>query len=244
MRSFKTSTNLAAGLTKERVTIQNELQKIGQTKTLLEEMRVASKSKKAEPILTAEEKASKVNKAEIKGTGFQMRMVSSLKGADMIEAQRDSRRQRHIACLQECEKFTDQFYDNFSEKKNEIKERIKVFRERSDVEVEHLMSGLSDELLLANEIGYVNGVWEKVNQQRGQRKEEVQALRTGLDDLKAFQEKGSGSYLGGMRQKLVDIAFFLAPQVDELMKQQVTDENAKYAAEHEECDAFYSDIVE
>lgn len=125
---------------------------------------MASKSKKAEPILTTEEKASKVNKAEIKGTGFQMRMVSSQKGAEMIEAQRDSRRQRHIACLQECEKFTDQFYDNFSEKKNEIKERIKLFRERSDVEVEHLMSGLSDDLLLANEIGYVNGVWEKVNQ--------------------------------------------------------------------------------
>lgn len=137
----------------------------------------------------------------------------------MIEAQRDSRRQRHIACLKECEKFVDQFYDNFSEKKNEIKERIQVFRERSNVEVDHLMEGLSDELLLANEIGYVNGVWEKVNGQRSQRNQEVQNLRKGLDDLKAFQQKGSGSYLGGMRQKLVDIAFFLEPQVDDLMKQ-------------------------
>ena len=111
---------MAAGLTKDRVTIQNELQKIGQTKSLLEEMRIASKSKKNEPILTTEEIASQKNKAEIKGTGFQMKMVSSLKGAEMIEAQRDSRRQRHIACLKECEKFVDQFYDNFSEKKNEI----------------------------------------------------------------------------------------------------------------------------
>ena len=82
-------------------------------------MRVASKSKKAEPILTVEEKASQHNKAEIKGTGFQMKMVSSLPGATMIEAQRDSRRQRHIVCLKESEKFTDQFYDNFSEKKTE-----------------------------------------------------------------------------------------------------------------------------
>ena len=32
MRSFKTTTNLAHGLTKERTTIQNELQKIGQSK--------------------------------------------------------------------------------------------------------------------------------------------------------------------------------------------------------------------
>lgn len=123
-RSFKTTSNVAHGLTKPRATIQNELQKIGQTKSLLEEMRVASKSKKVEPILTTEEKSSKVNKAEIKGTGFQMKMVQSLKGATMIEAQRDSRRQRHIACLKEAEKFVDQFYDNFSEKKSEIKERM------------------------------------------------------------------------------------------------------------------------
>jgi gas vesicle protein len=129
-------------------------------------MRVASKFKKAEPILTTEERSSKINKAEIKGTGFQMKMVSSLKGAEMIEAQRDSRRQRHIACLKECEKFVDQFYDNFSEKKNEIKDKIQNFRDRSNIEVETLMEGLTDELLLANEIGYVNGVWEKVNGQR------------------------------------------------------------------------------
>ena len=162
-------------------------------------MRVASKSKKAEPILTVEEKASQHNKAEIKGTGFQMKMTSSLKGAEMIEAQRDSRRQRHIVCLKESEKFVDQFYDNFSEKKNEIKEKIRVFLERSDVEIEEAMSGLTHEALLANEIGYVNGIWEKVNHNRSQRTQQVQNLRNGLDNLKAFQQKGSGSYIDGMR---------------------------------------------
>lgn len=55
-------------------------------KSLLEEMRQVSINKKEEPVLTIEEKASKFNKAEIKGTGFQMKMVSSLKGAEMIEA--------------------------------------------------------------------------------------------------------------------------------------------------------------
>ncbi len=55
-------------------------------------MRIASQSKKEEPILTSNERASQVNKAEIKGTGFQMKMIESLKGAQMIEAQRDSRR--------------------------------------------------------------------------------------------------------------------------------------------------------
>jgi len=102
-----------------------------------------------------------------------MKMVSSLKGATMIEAQRDSRRQRHIACLKECEKFVEQFYFNFLDRKNEIKERIKSFLERSDAEIEALMEGLSDDLLLANEIGYVNGIWEKVNMQRNSRGNEV-----------------------------------------------------------------------
>ncbi len=48
------------------------------------------------------------------------------------------------------------------------------------------MSGLTDELLLANEISYVNGIWEKVGQHRQARKDEVKQLRKSIDDLKAF----------------------------------------------------------
>ena len=81
----------------------------------------------------------------------------------MIERQRDSRRQRHIETLKESEKFVEQFYDNFCERKNEIRERVKVFFAGSDVEIDNIMKGLTDELLLANEIPYVNGVWEKVS---------------------------------------------------------------------------------
>ena len=53
-------------------------------KEQLEELK--NMKKVVEPILTAEEKASKTNKAEIKGTGFQMQMVTSEKGRVMIEA--------------------------------------------------------------------------------------------------------------------------------------------------------------
>lgn len=106
------------------------------------------------------------------------------------------------------------------------------------------MSGLSDELLLANEIGYVNGVWEKVNHQRSLRNQQVEHLRNGLDNLKIFQQKGSFSYIDGMRSKLIDIAFYLTPKVDELMKQQIEDEEEKYRLEHEECDEFYIKVVQ
>lgn len=68
--SFKNTSNLAHALTKERVQIQNDLQKISAGKEQLEALK--NMKKVAEPILTAEEKSSKINKAEIKGTGFQM----------------------------------------------------------------------------------------------------------------------------------------------------------------------------
>ena len=122
-------------------------------------------------------------------------MIQSEKGRVMIEDQRDSRRQRHIEALNESEKFVEQFYDNFAEKKTDIKERVKLFFAGSDVEITRIMDGLSDELMLANEIAYVNGVWEKVSHHRQARKDELRQLRQNFDDLKTFQRKGSGAYL-------------------------------------------------
>ncbi len=101
--------------------------------------------KTAESILTPEERASQVNKAEIKGQGFIMNMVTSEKGRQMIEDQRDNRRQRHIVALNESQKFIDQFYDNFIERKNEIREKSHIFVAASDCEIDEIMSGLTDD---------------------------------------------------------------------------------------------------
>jgi len=44
-----------------------------------------NQKKEKVPILTPDEKASKLNEADIKGTGFQMNMIKSEKGRSMIE---------------------------------------------------------------------------------------------------------------------------------------------------------------
>ncbi len=50
------------------------------------------------------------------------------------------------------------------------------------------MAGLSDELLLANEITYVNGIWEKVGTVHRQARKEVLELDgDNLDGLKDFR---------------------------------------------------------
>jgi hypothetical protein len=126
----------------------------------------------------------------------------------------------------------EQFFENFNERKNEIRERIKVFMAASDAEVDKIMAGVTDELLLANEIGYVNGNWEKVSNHRNARKDELANMRKSLDDLKTFQEKGSGGYLHNMRENLATIAFFLAPEVDQLIVKWVDTEERKYKDEH------------
>ena len=199
--------------------------------------------KVAEPILTVEEKASRVNKAEIKGTGFKMTMVSSEKGRTMIEAQRDSRRQRHIAAVNESHKFIDQFYDNFCERKNEIKERSRIFVAASDQEIGDIMGGLTDELLLENEIAYVNAIWDKVSQHRSARLADSEQLRANLDQLQVFQQKGSTGFLNKLRDDLINIAFLLEPQVDELLVEYRVKDEKRYELEHAELDVFHQDVV-
>ena len=164
----------------------------------------------------------------------------------MIEAQRDSRRQRHIAALNESHKFIDQFYDNFCERKNEIKERSRIFVAASDQEIEDIMSGLTDQLLLENEITYVNAIWDKVSQHRSARKADADQLRDNLDQLRNFQQKGSTGFLNKLREDLVTIAFKLAggdDGVDALMIAYREKDLQKYEIEHAELDEFYEAVV-
>jgi hypothetical protein len=161
-----------------------------------------------------------------------MTMVCSDKGRAMIEAQQDSRRQRHIAAVSESHKFVEQFYDNFIERKNEIKEKSHVFVAASDAEIADIMTGLTDELLVANELPYVNEVWDKVCQHRNARKADSDQLRENFNKLKTFQKKGSGGFLKKLREDLINIAFFLEPKIDELLVSFKEADEKKYELEH------------
>jgi hypothetical protein len=70
----------------------------------------------------------------------------------------------------------------------------------SDAEISDLMASLTDENLLANEITFLNGVWDKVSQHRSARKTDTDQLRKDFDSLRAFQAKGSTGFLNTLRQ--------------------------------------------
>ena len=114
----------------------------------------------------------------------------------------------------------------------------------SDAEIADLMASLTDENLLANEITFVNGVWDKVSQHRAARKQDTDRLREDFDKLREFQAKGSTGFLTKLREDLLHIAFLLEPAINELMVQYMDDNEKKYAAEHEECDNYWSDVTQ
>ena len=105
------------------------------------------------------------------------------------------------------------------------------------------MGGLTEQLLLENEITYVNAIWDKVSQHRSARNADSEQLRANLDQLRTFQQKGSTGFLNKLRDDLIHIAFLLEPQVDELLiEYRVKDEN-KYEIEHAELDQFHKEVV-
>ena len=69
-------------------------------------------------------------------------------------------------------------------------------------------------------------------------------MRASFDDLKTFEQKGSGGYLKSMRENLVNIAFFLEPEVDKLMQDWIRKEAEKYSLEHSSNDQFYQDLLQ
>lgn len=56
-----------------------------------------------------------------------------------------------------------------------------MFISASDIDIQEIMQGLSDDLLLANEISYVNSIWDKVSTHRNARKADSDQLRDNLD---------------------------------------------------------------
>ena len=74
----------------------------------------------------------------------------------------------------------------FGKTENVHVEKSRIFTMGSDAEITNLMGSLSDDLLLVNEIAYVNEVWEKVNAHRVARKADTDLLRENFDKLKVF----------------------------------------------------------
>lgn len=113
----------------------------------------------------------------------------------------------------------------------------------SDAEIHQLIASLTDKNLVSNEITFVNGVWDKIQQHRASRKADTEQLRENLDNLKVFQQKGSTGFLTKLSDQLIFIAFLLEPAVEELLVDYKVRDAEKYKVEHEQLDEYYQQVV-
>jgi len=242
-RSFKATTSLALGLTKERITVQHELLKIDGGKGQLEEFKSMQKQNVNQTKKSKEIQVAKADKSTVKGVGFNLEAYSSEVGKKKIDDQRDSRRQRHIQSMKDCEKFLQEFYDNFMEKKSEMKENVNMFLEASDEDIRQIMDELTDEALLAHEIDFVNAAWEKISVHFDARKDNLDQTLEKVKELQDFQIRNSGIYWTRLKQELTDHAFLLEPAVIELVDDWKSKEELRYKKEHEDSYEFHRKLV-
>jgi uncharacterized protein with HEPN domain len=186
---------------------------------------------------------AKADKSTVKGVGFNLEAYSSEVGKKKIDDQRDSRRQRHIQSMKDCEKFLQEFYDNFMEKKSEMKENVNMFLEASDEDIRQIMDELTDEALLAHEIDFVNAAWEKISVHFDARKDNLDQTLEKVKELQDFQIRNSGIYWTRLKQELTDHAFLLEPAVIELVDDWKSKEELRYKKEHEDSYEFHRKLV-
>ena len=128
------------------------------------------------------------------------------------------------------------------EKKSEIKEKVNMFLIASDEDVSQIMDGLTDEALLANEIDFVNGAWEKVTVYYNARTDAVEQCLEEIKQLQDFQEKNSGLHWNKLKEDLTDTAFILEPAVITLVDDWKVKEEEKYTKEHQESFDFHANL--
>jgi hypothetical protein len=171
-------------------------------------------------------------------------MHSSDTGKSMIDTQKDSRRQRHLQFVKDCEKFLEEFYENFKEKSEVIKEKVNMFLSASGEEVRSILDELTDEDLVANEIDFVNAAWEKVTVHFNARKDHTDQTHEEIIELQDFQHKNSGKGWDKLQQELTHTAFLLEPAVIELVDEWKSKEELRYKKEHEDSQEFHRKLVE
>lgn len=79
-RSFKATTSLALGLTKQRVSVKHEMLQIDHGHGQLEELKILKEQNKGVKKESREIQVAKADKGTVKGVGFNMQGFSSEKG--------------------------------------------------------------------------------------------------------------------------------------------------------------------
>jgi len=138
---------------------------------------------------------------------------SSTRAKEVFEKMKTTRRAMHIEALNEYESWAETFIEGIKERFEERKKKTEMIKTNAGEEIEQLLNGMTDEALLAGDLEHVTHAWDKVLEIKKQRKEELSELDTALHELARIKRKSIMEYVTNLKEKLIDIAFILEPEV-------------------------------
>lgn len=137
---------------------------------------------------------------------------------DLFRDQKDKRRDRHFSLLTEYEKLVETLYKEVQNEYDYIKSDVTEFYKNNDVEMREYFSQFTDETLLSLDKDILDELRNYITRQQDIRGEKIINLLGRLTDVEHDREKNMATVIDGLKDSLIDNAYFLQPQVEELFK--------------------------
>ncbi|KAL4438837.1 hypothetical protein ABPG74_016557 [Tetrahymena malaccensis] len=211
MMQFKATTDLHSQLVKERKKIDSTRVFVNTGKELLKQARIEKMNEKLNPI-----KDMTIESEVIALSNFS-KPFTHPRTQEMIQKQRESRRDRHIKTLNDFEKWTESLSNDVVDSYTEIKHDIEDYFIQHDKELNAYFDKFSDQELLKREKDLLDEINQIVVECGIKKENKVDNLDNRLEDLEKEREKNLKFFCDKLEFTLIDIAFELEPQVKVLV---------------------------
>ena len=155
---------------------------------------------------------------------------------NMIDTQREKRRQRHINCLKDFENWHEKLCENIKSSSEEAKKNWETFAKASEEDLLLMISSFTEQVLLSKDLEYILAGYDNINSHAKKRMNEADKMKTQLYRFESEKIRSVENFLSIMKKQLIDIAFQLPPEIDtfiSLKRTEVTSNDHKKQKEIE-----------
>lgn len=185
------------------------------TKEYLEQAHKELSMKARDPI--SQEKFFLEN--EVKSLTSQPKPQSNARTQEMIAKQKESRRQRHIAAVNEFENVIETLLRTTDSNCEGIKQEINSFFEQSGKTINQYLDSLTDGELLTRELDFIKDLNETIRSHKEKRAEKLFSLYNLLRAQETERQNTITVLCEKLEEDLIETAFFLENEAKALVKE-------------------------
>lgn len=157
--------------------------------------------------------------SDVKSLISQPKPQSNPRTQEMIAKQKESRRQRHIAFVNEFEKVIETLQRTTDGNCEGIKQEINNFFEQSGQTINKYLDSLTDGELLTRELDFIQDLNETIREHKEKRSDKLFSLYNLLKGQETERQNTIAVLCEKLQEDLVETAFFLEDDVKALVKE-------------------------